>query len=153
MNKYATFGRQATALVRELAGAASPSAPLVDAVDAGGVLWALSEQADDALTPIKDRLRGEARQQGQGTHLFNGNGGTRCQVTVPTPQSSVTDVATLRDALDPAAFDALFETVVAYKVRPDFAQRLLALPQDQQQAILRRMKMSDPTPRVSFKIP
>ena len=150
MNKYATFGRQATALVRELASAASPSAPLNDVVDIGTVLWDLSEAADDALAPIKQRLRDEARQQGQGTCLFAGNGAGRCQVVVPQPQPSVPDAGSLQGILGPA-FDTLFETVVTYKVRPDFAQRLLTLPSDQRQAILQRMKLSDPTPRVSFK--
>lgn len=150
MNKYATFGRQATALVRELAGAASPSAPLADVVDAGHALWLMSEQADDALAPIKERLRDEARRQGQGTCVFAGNLTGRCQVVVPQPQPSVHDAAALKAILGPS-FHALFDTVVTYKVRPDFAERLLTLPDDQRQAIFQRMKMVDPTPRVSFK--
>lgn len=150
MNKYATFGRQATALVRELAGAASPSAPLPDVVDIGTTLWSLSEQVDDSLAPIKERMRSEARQQGQGTCQFVGSTG-RCQVVVPQPQTSVPDAGTLLPILGADTFNALFDTVTTYKPRTDFAQRLLTLPTVQQQAILQRLKMSDPTPRVSFK--
>lgn len=151
MNKYASFGRQATALVREIGSAVSPSMPVPDAVDVGSLLWAVVDYADEHLEVIKDRLRREARPRGTGPHVFDGNGTARCQVVVPQPSPSVPDAKSLKDALDQATFDELFDTVVSYKPKADFANRLLGLPESQQRVILQRVRLSDPTPRVSFK--
>jgi hypothetical protein len=64
----------------------------------------------------------------------------------------VIDPRSLKETLGQDAFDDLFDTTVSYKPKADFYTRILALPESQQKAILQRVALSDPTPRVSFKV-
>jgi hypothetical protein len=149
MSNVAYLGRQAAALVKQLTSAASPSAPLPDVVDVGVILWSLSDSLKDALDEVKQRMRTEAAKRGGTTCLLDAPLGV-CQVVTNPPVPVVANIQPLRDALG-ADFDKLFESTLTYKVRPDFTQRLLTLSPSVQQAVLQRLKMPDPTPRVSFR--
>lgn len=151
MNKTATLRRQAVALVREIADEGKAEQDTALLVDIGHALWLVSDEAERAITPFKDRLRDEAKKVGDEIVLLRGFSGQPCKVVVSKPIPTVPRADALKPLLGDA-FDLLFETVTTYKVRENFADTLLTLPTEQQQAILRRMKMIDPTPRVSFKV-
>ena len=151
MHKTATFRRQALVLVRELADEASAVQETAQLVDIGHALWSISDEADRCLDPIKERLRETAKTRHEDNVLIRGESGQACKVVVPKPTPMVPHAEDLKEVLG-ESFDLLFDTVTTYRVREGFAERLLALPTEQQQAILRRMKMLDPTPRVSFKV-
>jgi len=151
MEKTATLRRQALAFVRDLADEGRSTQETAQLVDIGHALWSISDEADRAIAPIKESLRQTAKQHNEENVLIKGASGHSCKVTLPKPNPFVKDAGSLRAVLG-ESFDLLFDTVTTYKVRSDFAERLLTLPSDQQQAILRRMVFLDPTPRVSFKI-
>lgn len=151
MNKTATLRRQAVALVREIADEGKAEQDTALLVDIGHALWLVSDEAERAIAPLKDRLRDEAKKVGEEIVLLRGYSGQPCKVVVSKPIPSVPRADDLKPLLGDT-FDLLFETVTTYRIRENFADILLTLPTEQQQAILRRMKMIDPTPRVSFKV-
>jgi hypothetical protein len=71
-------------------------------------------------------------------------------VTIQPPVQTIDNPEALKDLLG-TSFHGLFDTVTTYKPKPDFAHRLMALDPEQQRAILQRVRMNDPTPRVSFR--
>ena len=148
MIRYTEVGLRTKTLVHELACTDIPNLPIGQVVEIGNALWTVSHKASAALDKVKIRLREEARKLGQTTQ-FDGVDGACCQVLIQPPQSKVDKPDDLKETLGPA-FDTLFETIVTYKLREDFEDRLLTLPSEQQQAILQRLQMVDQTPRVSF---
>jgi hypothetical protein len=121
-------------------------------IDIGYALWSVSDSASTELGQVKGMVRAVARKDGASSVQFEGSTNARCQVTIQPPAATFSHTSTAELALILGNdFGSLFDTVVTHKPRSDFAERMLALPVDQQQAILQRMRMTDPTPRVSFK--
>jgi len=149
-SKYVTLGKEIAAGVRELALGVEQEAPRGRVVDIGHYLWRLADLTDSTLEKVKERMREEARKEGQ-TTTFVGDSGTRCRVLIDPPRPHVVKPEQLKDVLGPV-FEDLFETVVSYRLREGFDEKLLTLSPEQRQAILQRLQMPDPTPRVSFKV-
>ena len=143
----------------DLASARDPNAPLEERIAAGARLWNLIEEAEAALSPLKASLREEARARlgnDPGAVHLDGEGMTRAVVTVPRPSYTVakgTDMPAVKQLLGPAAFEALFEEVVSYKVRASTinAGKIASLNPSARDAALSVIVQVDPTPRVAFK--
>lgn len=142
----------------DLAVARDPRAPLEERIAAGARLWALIENAEAALAPLKEALREEGRSRLGGvpgsTHI-DGTGMTRAVVTVPKPSYAVakgTDMSALKQLIGAEAFAALFEEVLTYKVKaaPNLTKVASLSPQGSN-AALAAITQVDPTPRVAFK--
>ena len=142
----------------DLAVARDPHAPLEDRIAAGARLWSLIEEAERALAPLKTCLRDEARARlgnDPGSIHLEGDGMTRAVVTVPKPSYTVAkgaDMPAVKQLLG-AAFDALFEEVVTYKVRAATlnAGKIASLNPSARDTALSVIVQVDPTPRVAFR--
>lgn len=126
-----------------------------DAVDIGVALVGLEKTAHGALSPIKDIVRQVALDEtkGQpGTCRLETQGGSKCQVIVPSPTIKVRGTADM-DALKTTLgdrFALFFNTQISYKPAAGFNKLAAYDPQGSRPA-LDAVDIIDGTPRVSFK--
>ena len=142
----------------DLAIARDPRAPLEARIAAGARLWSLINEAEEALAPLKQSLREEARARlgnDPGSIHLDGTGMTRAVVTVPKASFTVakgTDMPALKQLIGSETFSALFEEVTTYKVKgvPNTG-KIAHLDSRGVSAALSAIVQVDPTPRVAFK--
>lgn len=145
-------------VAHDLSVARDPRAPLEERIAAGARLWSLINEAEEALAPLKQSLREEARARlgnDPGSIHLEGEGMTRAVVTVPKTAYAVakgTDMPALKQLIGNEVFSALFEEITTYKVKgvPNTG-KIAHLSSQGVSAALAAISQVDPTPRVAFK--
>jgi hypothetical protein len=139
----------------QLAAQAPASAPTEEIVNLGHALTSLVKQANEALGPLKVRLRELALTDSQGKpgpYYYPGEDGKRCVVVIPKQTVSVrndADMAAVQDDLG-ARFSAYFDTKTTYTARKDFHNTVSSNPTEAAK-VLPLIDIKDSTPRVSFR--
>lgn len=113
----------------------SGALPFKDQVDAGQVLWRISNLASKGIEPLKNSLRKEAEERcggKAGKTVFHGRTrDSRCTVVIPRPSIRLREgvtVAGLRAQLG-EAFDTFFRVHTQVQAREDFADQAVKNPE------------------------
>jgi len=124
-------------------------------VEAGSVLWILSELAQEALTPLKKDLRTKALEELQGTSgtwTADGSGKGSAKVVVPS------EALCIRKGTDPLTIKThphwsdCFEVVQQVKVRKDAQSAIIKMASgSERDDLLDLLESRSNTPRVSLK--
>ena len=134
--------------------ATNTSSDLGSRIEAGSVLWVLSELAQDALAPLKKDLREIALEElnGSGTWTHQGDGSGHAKVIVPSESLN------LRKNIDPLSIQGnphwadCFEIVHKVKVRREAQGTIAKMASgDDRDQLLDQLESSQGTPRVSLK--
>jgi hypothetical protein len=136
--------------------AKDPNLPLEVRIAAGARLWDVIKRANEALVPLKDELRNQAKLKRKipGTVVIEGTGMTRAMVTLPKSilqVSKKTDIAALKRSITPMVFSALFEETCTYECHPNIVRRISGLKKEVRSSVLSAIEEIEGTPRVSLQ--
>ena len=125
-------------------------------IEAGALLWTISDRASKALAIMKIALREDAigTLHGPGTKHFKGMDRGSASVTIPTPVMVIKpsdDMARLRRILGDV-YDDIIEEKCEYHLRKGADDVIGGLSPEQQEALFEVLIITENKPRVSFKM-